>query len=109
MNKDKLSKLVNDLIDAKAKVDATTKGDFGGTCNFDSATLLGLRLSEHEIDNIASISGVRLSRFTWMGRVAYWVHTGSYGQGTDNTKCAEAAYKVLKSRGWDCTMYYRMD
>ena len=109
MKPDQLSKLANDLIDAKALADATTRGDYGGTCNFDSPALVGLRLREHQIENIAEITGVRLSRFTWMGRVAYWVHTGTYGQGSDNTKCAEVACNLLKERGWDVTMYYQMD
>lgn len=109
MNADKLAKLANDLIDAKKLADATTRGDYGGSCNFDSPALGGLRITDAQIDNIAEITGVRLSKFQWFGRVHYWVHTGTYGQGSDQTKCAEVACKLLKERGWDATMYYQVD
>lgn len=102
------SKLVTDILDAQKEAEKFLTSDDGGTCNFDSATLLDMRLTELDVSNVKEATGVDLSRFRWYGKVAYWVGIGA-GQGNRRSRMAEAAYKLLKERGWHCTMYYQMD
>lgn len=106
-----LDKLIETLALAKEAAVAASTDDDGGTCNFDSATLFpDHRLSDADIAEITEKAGVSLCKTKWMGRVCYWIgFGGSFGQGNNNTRTAEAGNKVLKDAGFDVMMYYQMD
>lgn len=105
-----LDSLAVDLLAARKAAEAASTSDDGGTCNFDSATLFPAKpLTEDDCAELQTRSGVNLCRTKWMGKVCYWLGVGSFGQGNNNSRTAEAAYRVMKQAGHDCTMYYQMD
>lgn len=89
---------------------ASTSSD-GGTCNFDTATLIpdGKRFTDVDLDFIRESTGIDMTRFKWMGSTAFWLGFTAPGQGANRTRCHEAACKVMKEYGHNCVMYYQMD
>ncbi len=107
------AKLQQDLKDAReAAVKAlaelrTREPRDGGSCNFDSAVLRFPRVQAEKVYAVAEAIGERLYKFSDGG---YHLTVPEVGwQGFYRTCQAEAQYELLKSRGWDVSMYYRMD
>lgn len=110
MKKELITKLADSLLDAnKVALEAFQDND-GGSSNLDSCVIKLLRWKEEEVKEVSELSGVslsdKLSGF-WSGY--RFVGVTMMGQGFCRTKMAEAAYKSLKSEGYDVCMYYSMD
>lgn len=81
----------------------------GGTCNFDSPTLILPRWRKALVKQAAEEAGT--SCFEWKfgipGKFVFTPLTG--GQGNARTRNAEAVKNMLKTMGYDAYMYYQMD
>ena len=107
-----LDRLGRALQLAKRAAEAVSQSDDGGSCNLDAPMLFigPRRLTERDLQQLAEDApGTSLNRSQWFGRVCYIVNVGSFGQGNNNTRTAEAVCSVLKDQGFDCTMYYKVD
>lgn len=81
----------------------------GGSCNFDSVYIPVPRMTQKQVDELQSLSGVSLSLRTsgWQGRRIH-INCGE-GQANRNTVMAEECCKSLQSDGLDAHMYYMLD
>lgn len=82
----------------------------GGTCNFDSPTLILPRWRKALVKQAAEEAGT--SCFEWKsfgisGEFVFSPLTG--GQGNARTRNAKAVMNMLKTMSYDASMYYQMD
>lgn len=104
--------LIADLEVAKAIAEAVSVHD-GGTCNFDSPALTppdGMKYEQVK----ACCAAVDVGCFDWKPfpkapKMAVLSGCSGNGQGYRRTKGAEDACEYLKSKGYECGMYYQMD
>ena len=102
----KYAKLRDDLIIA---VEAGKKADYGedgGTCNFDSPSLLLPRWQEKKIKQAAKEAGIGC--FKWYG-ARYVFSTPTRAQGNRNCRVSEAMCKALTELNYDCVEYCQAD
>lgn len=102
----KYAKLRDDLIKA---VEAGKKADYGedgGTCNFDSPSLLLPRWQEKKIKQAAKEAGIGC--FKWYG-ARYVFSTPTRAQGNRNCRVSEAMCKALTELNYDCVEYCQAD
>lgn len=107
----KYQALVNDLKQAnQVAIEADPKDD-GGTCNFDSPVIHLRGVRKATIQEIEKLSGIKLTDFhsRFFGAGSYWIGVTTYGQANQRTVMAEAAYKFLKDKGYEVSIYYQMD
>lgn len=102
-------KLSEDLKAAHCAADAFKDGPDDGTCNFDAMyiSLPGwnkprIRAAAKQADLMVSIAHV-------FHHKVYMFQPPHGGQGERRTKQAEAMYELMKSRGYEASVYYRMD
>ena len=108
----KYAKLRNDLKIAllAGKSAERANPEDGGTCNFDSPTLILPRWRKALVKQAAKEAGSNC--FEWKsfgvsGEFVFSTLTG--GQGNARTRNAEAVKNMLKTMGYDASMYYQMD
>jgi len=105
MAKRDLSKLTEDLKAAReAGHKAAAATDDGGTCNFDSPMLYGIRLTKKAEEAIQA-AGCHVFK----GRGGLVISLGVGGQANKRTRAAEAAEALLKERGYETSIWYQMD
>ena len=110
--KGKYAKLRDDLKIALAAGEAVenTFNFDGGTCNFDSPTLLLPRWKRELVEQAVREAGTRCFKSSsgwWNG--AFVISPRTHSQGYPRTKNAEEVYKILKAAGYDASVYYQMD
>lgn len=88
----------------------------GGTCNFDTPTLILPRVRAAAVEAAGEATGIHVHRIQWMGSTAWWISTESLGQGSRRTTMAEAATRAMQAKieelgrkDWSATTYYQMD
>lgn len=108
---DKYTELTNALIKAKEEAQKYINTEDGGTCNFDSPAIDYREMHMSKARAIEAIKAAGLRCFDWKCfRSPYLVICGiGAGQGSRNTRMAEAAYESLKNSGISATMYYQVD
>lgn len=88
------------------------KSEDGGTSNFDSPAIRFPGAHAGTVEAAASLVGENCSR--WNNRrnqpfYDFFVFSGPTGQGNRRTRIAERTTELLKERGYDTTVCYRMD
>ncbi len=103
-------KLKWDLIEAaeKAKEEAIETDD-GGTCNFDCCVLFLPRYNEKKTIEAIKAAGMSGFKSIHFGKVCYMLGNPIFAQGNRRTAQAEKINEVMKSKGYDTTVYYQMD
>lgn len=103
----KYEDLTKALKEAKAAADAIPTEDVGGTCNFDSPDLSLPRWNRKKtLEAIKAADCDGYYSDYWKA----WIVGGMGGaQGSNRTRKAEAASKVLQGLGYNAGMYYAMD
>lgn len=104
----KYQKLFEDVLAAMAEAErvATENPEDGGTCNFDSPAVYLPKFNKKIVEKVFEKAGT--FSFEW-GKNTFVFGTRTGGQANRRTRAAEAAYEVMKSRGYDATVYYQMD
>ena len=105
----KYKKLRDDLIIA---VEAGKKADYGedgGTCNFDSPSLLLPRWQEKKVQQAAKEAGISCFKWELYGGARYVFSTPTRAQGNRNCRVSEAMCKALETLGYSVTEYCSMD
>lgn len=106
----KYEKLQKDLTEAvgKAKEKAMTTDD-GGTCNFDCCVLFLPRYNQEKTLEAINATGVRGFKSNHFGKVCYMLSNPILAQGYQRTAQAEKISEIMKSKGYDTTVYYMID
>ncbi len=83
----------------------------GGTCNLDSVAIPLAFYREAKLLDAAKLSerSIRVNAFTWFGKRWAWIRFDEKGQGARRTAMVEAAHRVLRACGVECSIYYQMD
>lgn len=102
----KYKKLRDDLIIA---VEAGKKADYGedgGTCNFDSPSLLLPRWQEKKVKQAAKEAGIGCFKWELFGGARYVFSTPTIAQGNRNCRVSEAMCKALTDLGYPNVLEY---
>lgn len=82
----------------------------GGTCNFDSPTLILPRWRKALVKQAAEEAGTSCFEWKSFGISGEFVFTPhARGQGNARTRNARAVMNMLKTMGYDASMYYYID
>lgn len=101
-----LKKLKKDFEESLALSRAKAENEpDGGTCNFDSTALFGIRWTA----KVAEIFGTHGYSTTWLGRKAILISPPVPGQANRRTVGAQALTEAMKERGWDAHSYHQVD
>lgn len=82
-----------------------------GSCNMDAPTIALLGWPISAIRKASEISGVRIGDKiqSKLWRNDRWLYTKQSGAAYLNTAMAEAAVKALRERGYQASVFYRLD
>lgn len=103
-------KLEKDLREGnKFAVETTEKMDDGGTANLDSCFLMlpGAR-EDRVLETIKNAGLYCRTKSQWIGK-GFFITPKSGGQGNKRSLAVELMSKYLKSHGWECLTFYKMD
>ena len=112
MNKqERINKLADALIAAKAAADAITNIDIGGACNSDSPTINLKHWHKSVVEAAAHAAGLTAIRDS---RIGFWMFSicdneVTIAQGSTRTLKSEAFINSLISSGFDATIRYFTD
>lgn len=107
----KYQKLFEDVLAAMSEAErvATENPEDGGTCNFDSPAVYLPKFNKKIVEKVFEKAGTFSFEWKLFGKKMFVFGTRTGGQGNRRTRAAEAAYEVMKDRGYDATVYYQMD
>lgn len=107
----KYKKLYEDVLAAMSEAErvATENPEDGGTCNFDSPAVYLPKFNKKIVEKVFERAGTHSFEWKLFGKKMFVFGTRTGGQGNRRTRAAEAAYEVMKDRGYDATVYYQMD
>ena len=107
----KYQKLFEDVLAAMSEAErvATENPEDGGTCNFDSPAVYLPKFNKKIVEKVFERAGTHSFEWKLFDKKMFVFGTRTGGQGNRRTRAAEAAYEVMKDRGYDATMYYQMD
>ena len=105
----KYLRLVDDLKAAAEAAGAFADHDDGGTSNLDCLMLSFPRYEEIKIKAAAKRAGLTVSAGRCMKQKIYRIMPPHGGQGYRRTKQAEAMAEVMRSRGYEASVWYQMD
>ena len=107
---EKYLKLAADLAEVHARALAETADvDDGGTCNFDSPTLMLPRWVKAYVREAARIAGVGAFQTKTWGSTFWVICPRVPAQANRRTVCAERMSQLLNEKGYESYMYYQMD
>lgn len=111
LKKDKITPLVSALKQAQEAADQFKDTYDGGSANLDSVTIKLKHWTEDSIVEVSKRSGISISRK--MGSSLWkndrWISFETHGVRACNTVACEAACKVLEEKGYDVSVFYKMD
>lgn len=105
----KYAKLRDDLIIAVEAGKKADHGEDGGTCNFDSPSLLLPRWQEKKVKQAAKEAGIGCFKWELFGGARYVFTTPTRAQGNRNCRVSEAMCKALETLGYSVLQYCSMD
>lgn len=105
----KYAKLRDDLITAVEAGKIADHGEDGGTCNFDSPSLLLPRWQEKKVKQAAKEAGIGCFKWELYGGARYVFTTPTGAQGNRNCRVSEAMCKALETLGYSVLQYCSMD
>ena len=107
----KYTALTMALERAKESAQLFASTEDGGTCNFDSPAIdyRAMHMSKAKAEKAIQAAGLRCFEWNSWGGIRLVICGIGQGQGSRNTRMAEAAEKSMKSDGIITGMYYQMD
>lgn len=105
---EKYMKLTKDLEESYAMaLERFLDTEDGGTCNFDSPTILLKGYRSDALKRAVEAAGLRCWKWK-CGGTEFVISTGC-GQGNRRTRVAEFVYRRMRGLGYNMGMYYAMD
>ena len=107
--KGKYAKLRDDLIKAVEAGREADNGEDGGTCNFDSPSLLLPRWQEKKVKQACKEAGITCFKWDLFGGARFVFSTPTSAQANRNCRVSKAMCDVLSGCGYDVLEYCSSD